>query len=278
MTGIRVFVTYVPARPVAERRKPRPIAAPSATVLAGALLAGGGVHALKTTGEPVRIEKTIAFMAAAHSAPGRAAGERLPVVARATPPAPPPDRLAPRGSAAPAPRASSAFTSVAKAPSIESRKAAPPASPIEGRRLDLAGFLEDQGLAPRPPRPSAEPRPAGFSASAGANLASELALEESTTAPEVLASSAEVPAVAEVQSFPTVTVDGVALGAVTMRGDTVHLGGLVGLLRLRLPAEDFQRLEAAPAADSFVSIDALRAAGVEVALDPERDTITLRAH
>jgi hypothetical protein len=84
-------------------------------------------------------------------------------------------------------------------------------------------------------------------------------------------------AVTELQTFPMVAVAGEALGAVTMRGDKIHLASLVGLLELKMPAGEFERLKAAPAADSFVDLDTLQAAGISATIDPAGETITLAA-
>ena len=67
------------------------------------------------------------------------------------------------------------------------------------------------------------------------------------------------------------------LGAVTMRGDNVHLGSLVGLLQLRMPAQEFTRLKAAPSADSFVSLDTLRTAGLDVKVAADGESLALAA-
>ncbi|WP_133365734.1 hypothetical protein [Qipengyuania sediminis] len=89
-------------------------------------------------------------------------------------------------------------------------------------------------------------------------------------------SAAGAPVMAEVeQTFPRVTVDGVALGAVTMRGDAVHLASLVGLFALRMPEAERARIAQSPAVDSFVSLDTLRAAGIAVTLDHDAGTIAL---
>lgn len=79
------------------------------------------------------------------------------------------------------------------------------------------------------------------------------------------------------QTFPTVSVDGQALGAITMRDGKLHLAALVGLLELKLPSGEFERLKAAPAADSFVDFEMLRDAGITATLDPSGTQITLTA-
>lgn len=83
---------------------------------------------------------------------------------------------------------------------------------------------------------------------------------------------AETPAAIYAQSYPLAVVNGEALGAVTLRdlgpqGQTVHLGALVGLLKLRMPEAEFVWLSNAAAADQFVTLDRLRAAGITIQFD-----------
>lgn len=157
----------------------------------------------------------------------------------------------------------------------------PPAAPrpLAAPRRDLAGFLAEQGhvLAPlgeggdRVAEPLEDtPVPPDPPAAAPAVPLADPALATAVVddpGPDAAAS----------QTFPILSVDGAALGAVTMRGDTVHLAALLGLLQLRMPAEEFARLKAAPAADSFVSLAMLREAGLAVTVDAAGERLTLAA-
>ena len=304
MTQPRVFVTYVPSRRTpraggayAPRRAPEPVLA----VLAGALLAGGTVHALGsadaggTPRRPPAPRDPLATERADSPAP-----VALPYLALATvDPLPPTDR-----------------SPETAAPPAKLSAAAPvPRSLPGGPRRDLAGFLEDRGLTLATSEPAAGTAPdvafdetVAPDALIGAVAASEIAAGTKSAAPlaepgapRALAGAVAVAAVArentlssvpngvseqalpqsgsatEAQTFPIVAVDGQRLGAVTMRGDRVHLASLVGLLQLKLPAAEFERLAAAPAADSFVALDTLRAAGISVTLDPAGEQMTLSA-
>ena len=284
MTQTRVFVTYLPARPRPVRavsRSPGSLAAPATTVLASALLAGGAIHAVGGAREFAQPTARVALDAAQPSGPLRPAmDEPLPFLAlAASAMAPATERAGAAGLPAPAETvAQPARAPLARASAARDAAAAPPPRPIAGKRLDLAGFLDDQGFALAAKPPLAEPASGAAESRAAVLPAGEPALAESAIAPLGSAPSpAAAPLPAEAQTFPTVTIDGVALGAVTMRGDTVHLSSLVGLLELRMPAEEFERLQSAPAADSFVSIATLRAAGLDVAVDPAGEQITLAA-
>ena len=85
-----------------------------------------------------------------------------------------------------------------------------------------------------------------------------------------------------VQLFPVAIVKGEALGAVALRdlgakGQAIHLGSLVGLLQLRMPEAEYTRLATAAAADSFVTLDQLRAAGITVQYDARQDRLLIEA-
>lgn len=304
MTQPRVFVTYVPSRRAPRagpghisRRAPEPVM----VVLAGALLAGGTVHALGSAdaaGAP--------RPAPAPQDPGvteqadRPAPDALPYLALATVDPPPRTDRVPE-EAAPAAKLSAG-------PSV-------PRSVPGGPRRDLAGFLEDRGLTLATSEPAAGTAPdvafddpVAPDAFIGPVAASETAAGTKSAAPltepgapPALALAVDVAAAAqedalssvpngvseqalsqsgsaiEAQTFPIVAVGGQRLGAVTMRGDRVHLASLVGLLQLKLPAAEFERLAAAPAADSFVALDTLRAAGISVTLDPAGEQMRLSA-
>lgn len=84
------------------------------------------------------------------------------------------------------------------------------------------------------------------------------------------------------QSYPLAVVNGEALGAVTLRDaaagePSVHLGALVGLLRLRMPEALFARLSGSSAANRFVSLDTLRAAGITVQFDARANRLVIDA-
>ena len=134
---------------------------------------------------------------------------------------------------------------------------------------------EEAALTPAPP--PATRTPGGEPALAGTEPGVVLAAVAPTAIRNSIEPADAAPADPVVQTFPTVSVHGIALGAVTMRGDTVHLASLLGLLKLKLPAEEFARLQAAPAADSFVSLAKLRAAGLDVTIDRANERIALAA-
>lgn len=231
-------------------------------VLAGALLAGGSAHSIAGADgfRPVRLPLE------ATASPVEPLGQsQLPFLTLAT------LELAP-ASAVEVPVA------VAEPAAAIARPEPAPPGPLAAPRRDLAGFLAEQGhvLAPLPD---------GFGVAAStSDAAATLNIESSvpfaglaraSDAAAEMAGTEPQPAVA--QSFPTLTVDGTELGAVTMRGDTVHLAALLGLLQLRMPAEEFARLKAAPAADSFVNLATLREAGLVVTIDPQGERLTLAA-
>ena len=270
VTQPRIFVTYVPARrPTRQGRVlhvPR-AKDPALAVLAGALLAGGAVHAFGSTQGGSRSEPRSNLRSPPAATQWRPAPDALPYLAVASIELPPPvDRAPPAKLAA-----------VKREPPPRAR------APIAGPRRDLAGFLEERGLPL-----AAAAAPPGLAEHADTPQAPTLELAAVDTAlpvvpPSAIAATAsteaepEAPAAAEAQSFPTVTVGGQALGAVTMREGKIHLASLVGLLQLRLPTGEFARLASAPAADSFVDVEALRAAGIEAVLDPDGERLTLSA-
>lgn len=279
-------MTYVPAAARTRRTADRASAsAPAvAAVLASALLAGGTVHALGSADSPVPAAaetKPTSRKARAPEAPVR---EALPLLAlaatdvkpSAAPVAAEPRPASARPLAAPLatePRPATARPPVAALAAAEDPPSAP--QPTPRPRRDLAGFLDDQGLSITPA--------SDIAIAAAAPVEAVVAASEQPVAPApapialVDANGAAPADNAEAQTFPTVSLDGTALGAVTMRGDTVHLGSLVGLLQLKMPAEEFARLKTAPAADSFVGIDTLRAAGLAIAIDSAGERLTLAA-
>lgn len=87
---------------------------------------------------------------------------------------------------------------------------------------------------------------------------------------------------AQVQSYPLAVVNGEPLGAVTMRDGgasepAIHLGALLELVRLRMPEAEFVRLSGAAAADRFVGLDELRAAGIAVEVDARHNRLVIGA-
>ena len=85
-----------------------------------------------------------------------------------------------------------------------------------------------------------------------------------------------------VQNFPVVVVNGVELGAITVRQAVdspieIHLGGLLSLFRSRMHESDFNRLSKASSADQFVTLDELRRAGFDVNYDPSRERLLIGA-
>ena len=156
-----------------------------------------------------------------------------------------------------------------------------PVPPATVPRRDLAGFLAERGLVLEAPEPvsgaSGDNVTAGLAPPPISEPAALAELPESTLASDSVAGQERAgPDIAsQVQTFPIVALDGKPLGAVTMRGDSVHLASLVGLLELKLPKAEFERLRTAPAADSFVPIASLREAGIDLALDDSGERIAL---
>lgn len=240
------------------------VRSPKVAVLAGALLAGGSAHSIAGADglRPVTLLPEASTKPVEPIEPAA-----LPLLALASIEAPP------------VPHAAVAPVLVAKAGAALSAPKRPPPRPVAAPRRDLAGFLADQGHVVAP-LPEETPPAAELTDTPADPLGTDLAAAPATAAP-VAAAAAEtgvpVPPPAIAQSFPSLSVDGTELGAVTMRGDTVHLAALLGLLQLRMPAEEFERLRAAPAADSFVSLATLREAGLSVTVDPAGERLTLAA-
>lgn len=279
MHQARVFVTYVPAAVRPRRTGDRASAsAPVAAVLASALLVGGMVHALGSADSSLP-----ATAETKPTNPKVQAREPLPLLALAStdikPIAPPVVAEAEPVPARPLATPVAAQSGPARARPVAALAAAeePPSTPQPTQRpqRDLTGFLDDQGLSITPASHIAI---AAAVPAEGVVAGTKQAVGPAAV-PMALADANEAAPAdnAEAQTFPTVSLGGTALGAVTMRGDTVHLGSLVGLLQLRLPVEEFTRLKTAPAADSFVSIDTLRAAGLAITIDSAGERLTLAA-
>ena len=238
-------------------------------MLAGALLASGSTHSIAGADSFARARLDtpvkLPFVAAAKpAAPSKQ--DALPLLTLAVVDAKPP--------AAPAVSRPSPALAMATVPPPQPVPPKPAAAP----RRDLAGFLAEQGhlLVPVSEDLAAAAKPLSADpVSLEAAPAPPVAFAESVaTAAQSADATLQTPIA---QSFPILSVDGAALGAVTMRGDTVHLAALLGLLQLRMPAEEFARLKAAPAADSFVSLATLRAVGLDVTMDSAGERLTLAA-
>lgn len=163
----------------------------------------------------------------------------------------------------------------APAPLVDASPEAAPAPAADAVRLAAPepGSIE---LPPAAPARSSAPIPFGEVGRAAPRLALAPAAAVATPA------SAAAPSASYVQHFPTAVVHGETLGAVTLRdlgaqGQMVHLGALVGLLKLRMPEAEFVRLGSAAAADRFVPLDQLRAAGITVQFDARKGRLLIDA-
>ena len=72
---------------------------------------------------------------------------------------------------------------------------------------------------------------------------------------------------AVVQTYPQVRIGSRTLGAITMRtarngSPTIHIGGLLNLMKLKLPRSDYERFSNASAARTFISLEDLRKSGI----------------
>jgi hypothetical protein len=155
-------------------------------------------------------------------------------------------------------------------------------APVGSLDFEPSGYPDRAAAAvSRLALPSApEPPAAATSGDGAAAPVSRLVLPPAPTPPA--AGTTAAPTVSIAQSFPVAVVNGEALGAVTLRdfgpqGQTVHLGALVGLLKLRMPEAQFAWLSSAAAADQFVTLDQLRAAGITVQLDARNGRLLIDA-
>ena len=69
------------------------------------------------------------------------------------------------------------------------------------------------------------------------------------------------------QTYPQVRIGNRTLGAITMRtarngSPTIHIGGLLSLMKLKLPRSDYERFSSASAASTFISLEDLRKSGI----------------
>jgi hypothetical protein len=149
----------------------------------------------------------------------------------------------------------------------------PPVDPAEPRVTALA----ENGASPISTSAAAESQPAMALAEPGDTAKRAMI----ASVPPVATGSAAPPA-AVAQHYPLAIVDGEPIGAITLQdlghgGHAVHLGALVELLKLRMPQAEFARLSSAAAADTFVSLDQLRAAGITVQYDPRQERLLIDA-
>ena len=84
------------------------------------------------------------------------------------------------------------------------------------------------------------------------------------------------------QSFPMVVVAGDEVGAVTLHdfaggAQSVHLGTLLSLFKLKMHPAEFARLNGSPAAAEFVTFDQLRRAGLQVEYDTRSGVLRIDA-
>jgi hypothetical protein len=275
MTQPRIFVSYVPApRGAATGRggRQRVVKDPAMMTLAGALLVGGTVQTVSSAPinqvQPAAVDREVPLASTSWQPMPNA----LPYLTLAT------VNIAPRADAARA----------TEPPVVKEPVARPRAKLVRPRR-DLTGFLADRGLTlaaadePLAPAPAAKETDAAdpaLASAAGALAAVDpgasgaAAAVTETAAVDLTPESSDL---AETQSYPTVTIAGQELGAVTVRGGKVHLASLVGLLKLKLPADEFARLSTAPASDSYVAVESLTDAGIVASLDADGERLTLSA-
>lgn len=151
------------------------------------------------------------------------------------------------------------------------------------QRRDLAGFLDDQGLklvTSRAAMPMASDASA-YAPKVGSRDLPVLAAAEEAMAivpdnrmPE-FAPAPKPPMQEAAQSYPNVFVAGQSIGAVTMRGDRLHLASLIGLLALKFPGRELDRLGKLAGTDTFVSLQALGNAGIQASFDEDGGRLTL---
>ncbi|MBL8655951.1 MAG: hypothetical protein JNJ92_01170 [Altererythrobacter sp.] len=142
---------------------------------------------------------------------------------------------------------------------------AAPALALSGSsRADLRVDQDRRPASPPDAAPRAEPPASASAARSGAT-----AVDAPQTA-------------SFVQSYPLAVVDGEALGAVTLRdlgpqGQAIHLGALIGVLKLRMPGAAAEFAGIGAAADRFVTLDQLRAAGITIQFDPRAGRLLIDA-
>lgn len=276
MTQPRIFVSYVPSpRSAATGRggRQRVVKDPAMATLAGALLVGGTVQTVSSAPinqvQPAAVDRE-ALLSSTSWQPMPSA---LPYLTLATV-----DIAAPVDAAR-----------EAEPPPVVKEPMARPLARLARPRRDLTGFLADRGLTlaaahePLTTAPAAEDQgTAGPALASAAETVAAVVSGASGAAAAVTEAAAvdlspESSDLVETQSYPTVTIAGQELGAVTMRGGKVHLASLVGLLKLKLPADEFARLSTAPASDSYVAVESLTDAGIVASLDADGERLTLSA-
>ena len=155
----------------------------------------------------------------------------------------------------------------------------PPAPPALAVEAALPADDMPEPVAALPPMPPPPPPPVPEQTALAAVAQVQTFAGATEAAPIQLSTVAS----SYVVSFPTVVANGHTLGAVTMRDfgsgfATLHLGGLLGLFKLRMQPADYDRLAQAPAAGSFISLDDLRAAGLAVTHDPKSGRLIIGLH
>ena len=276
MTQPRIFVSYVPAprgAPAGRAGRQRVVKDPAMMTLAGALLVGGTVQTVSSAPidqvQPAAVDREVPLASTSWQPMPNA----LPYLTLAT------VNIAAPGDAARA----------TEPPPVVKEPMARPRAKLARPRRDLTGFLADRGLTlaaaeePLAPPPAAKDTDAADPALASAAVALAAVDPGASGAAAAVTEAAAVDLspessdLVETQSYPTVTVAGQELGAVTMRGGKVHLASLVGLLKLKLPADEFARLSTAPASDSYVAVESLTDAGIVASLDADGERLTLSA-
>lgn len=272
----RIFVSYVPSpRTAAAGRvgRQRVVKDPAMVTLAGALLVGGTVQTVSSAPidqvQPPAVDQEAPLASISWQPTPRA----LPYLTLATLDIAPPVDAA---------RAT-------EPPPVLEEPTARPRTKLARPRRDLTGFLADRGLtlaaADEPLAPALEskgtdaagPAPASAAGAVAAVAPVATGVTAAVTEPAAVGLSPEASEPVETQSYPTVTIAGQELGAVTMRGGKVHLASLVGLLKLKLPADEFARLSTATASDSYVAVESLANAGIVASLDAGGERLTLSA-
>ena len=175
---------------------------------------------------------------------------------------PPPVEVAPEPAATPAPPPGAAAEPVALPG--DPPPAAPALALSRSTRADQR--VEGDRRPASPPEAAPRARPPA-SASAPRSGAATLDAPQTTSF---------------VQSYPLAVVDGDALGAVTLRelgpqGQAIHLGALIGVLKLRRPGAAAEFAGIGAAADRFVTLDQLRAAGITIQYDARTNRLLIDA-
>lgn len=278
MTQPTVFVTYVPKRALDRRAAMAPVRKPDAVMalLAGVMVVGGTVAALtpavSQAAAPNGMIMRVTLPEATHFIPrpdqqhsGEPSGSGKDIM---------PDVVTEGGGEAGIP-------GLSPIPSDDQKPARMPPGANPGQRRDLEGFLDERGLRLLPVREPAVSDPGAVATGqmpqrlpvlAAADQSIDIVTEHAVNAlGPVSGKSVEENA----QSYPNVFIGGRPIGAVTMRGDRLHLGSLVGLLNLKLPGRGLNRLGELAGADTFVALKTIAEAGIVVSFDEARGRLTL---